>query len=181
VTPVARTEDILIETLENELIVYDRPAKRAHRLNPTSAFLWRNCDGTRTVADLAKLVHNEMGLPEDENLVSLALELLEEQQLLKTSLSSHGVSRRDVMHRLKALGVAAAMLPIVATIAIPPPAAAASRSTSPAETPSSTPRDTPTSTSRWYPFSSTDKTGAPGNRGRNGSGPGRDRLGSWYP
>lgn len=132
--PIARTEGILTEAFGSELVLYDQRAKKAHRLNPTATFLWRNCDGTRTVADLAKLVHQEMRLPEDQELVSLALEPLKKQRLIDTSSSPDGVSRRDVIKRLRAIGVAAAMIPIVATIVAPPPAAAASRSGTTTET-----------------------------------------------
>jgi hypothetical protein len=125
--PIARTEAILIEPVGDELIVYDRVARKAHRLNPTAAFLWRNCDGIRSTTALSKLLHREMGLPEDTDLVLLALESLEKQRLIKSNSSAHKVSRRDVMKRLRAVGVAAAMLPIVATVAAPPPTAAASR------------------------------------------------------
>lgn len=125
--PIARTEAILIEAVGDELIVYDREAKKAHRLNPTAAFLWRNCDGIRSATDLSALLHHEMGLPEDTDLVLLALESLEKQRLIKSSSPGYRVSRRDVMKRLRALGVAAAMIPIIATVAAPPPTAAASR------------------------------------------------------
>jgi Coenzyme PQQ synthesis protein D (PqqD) len=124
--PMARKHAILTESVGNELIVYDEEAKKAHRLNPTAAFLWRHCDGTRTTADLAKLAHQEMGVPEDEELVFLALEPLTKQRLIKTSSSVEGVSRRDALKRLRAVGVTATMIPIITTLAAPSPAAAAS-------------------------------------------------------
>lgn len=74
-----------------------------------------------------------MGLPQDQDLVLLVLEALEKQRLIK-STSVDCVSRRDAIKRLRAVGVAAAMIPIVATIAAPPPAAAASRSAVPPST-----------------------------------------------
>ncbi|HJS56595.1 MAG TPA: HPr-rel-A system PqqD family peptide chaperone [Vicinamibacteria bacterium] len=40
--------------LDDELILYDPTSGRFHRLNPTMAFLWKRCDGTRVLADIAR-------------------------------------------------------------------------------------------------------------------------------
>jgi hypothetical protein len=173
--PVARTEAILTESVGNELIVYDEQAQKAHRLNPTSAFVWRNCDGTRTTADLAKLLHREMGIPEDEGFVSLALELLEKQRLVRVPFSADTISRRDAIRRLKALGVVAAMIPVVATIASPPAAAAVSRKIK-----VTTDTTDPIAPVRSRDPLETGQTGGTGevNSGNSGSGP--YRLAPWH-
>ena len=126
--PLARRERILTEAVESELILYDQQAKKAHRLNPTAAFLWQHCDGARSRFDLAKLLHQKMGLPEDDGLVSVALEQLQKQGLVEGCPTAEGFSRRDALKRLRSLGIAVAMIPVVATIIAPPPAAAVSRS-----------------------------------------------------
>ena len=127
-TPHARTEDILTESVGNELILYDRKTQKAHRLNETAAFVWRHCDGTKTVADLTGLLHAELGTPEDQVLVSLALDRLQAGDLLQTPLSAQAVSRRDAIKRLRAVGIVTALIPVVASIAVPLPAAADSGS-----------------------------------------------------
>src|SRR5579872_1840871 len=127
-TPHARTEDILTESVGNELILYDRKTQKAHRLNETAAFVWRHCDGTKTVADLTGLLHAELGTPEDQALVSLALDRLQAGDLLQTPLSAQAVSRRDAIKRLRAVGIVTALIPVVASIAVPLPAAADSGS-----------------------------------------------------
>jgi hypothetical protein len=124
---LARREDLLAEPVGSELILYDPQGKKAHRLSRTAAFLWRKCDGVHTPAHLAKLLHEETGLPQDEEIVVLALDQLQKQRLFKTTSIAGGLSRREAMRKFKALGIAAAMIPVVATIAAPPPAAAASR------------------------------------------------------
>ena len=123
--PQARTENILIQPLDSEVILYDEKSQKAHQLNQTAAFVWQHCDGTRTVAELAGLLHREMGLPEDQQLVQLALDQLQKQNLLKTS-TGIDVTRREAVKRLRGLGIAMAVIPAVFTIAAPPPAAAAS-------------------------------------------------------
>ena len=51
--PVARREGVLVRELTGELLVYEQREHRAHCLNRTAAAVFRNADGTRTVADLA--------------------------------------------------------------------------------------------------------------------------------
>lgn len=137
-TELTRREDLLAEPVGSELILYDPLRKKAHRLNHTAAFLWRNCDGEHTPAHLAELLHDQMGLPQDKDLVGLALDQLQKQGLFKTNSITAGLSRREAIRKFKALGIGAAMIPVVATIVAPSAAAAASRysDVTPVSTPS---------------------------------------------
>ena len=49
--PIARSEGVLVEEVEDELLVYDQRRDSSHRLNRTAAVVWRHCDGTRAVRD----------------------------------------------------------------------------------------------------------------------------------
>lgn len=132
--PMARTLNILAEPVGEEVVVYDRDAKKAHRLNCTAALVWRKCDGSRTVEDLAKIVSETLRSPNDEDFIFLTLEMLGKQTLLEGYSAENHVSRRDIIRKLRSLGIATALIPVVATIAAPPPAAAASRFDAPAQT-----------------------------------------------
>ncbi len=57
--PQARQDKLLVQEVGDELVVYDQKRHVAHSLNRTAALVWQNCDGQRTVADLAAL----LGLP----------------------------------------------------------------------------------------------------------------------
>ena len=57
--PVARRDGLLIRELPGEVLVYDRERHRAHCLNQTAASVFRHADGTRTVADLARVLAPE--------------------------------------------------------------------------------------------------------------------------
>src|SRR5688500_19991928 len=48
--PLARTTDLIVEELGDELLVYDKESDRGHCLSPTAAAVWRRCDG-RTPAE----------------------------------------------------------------------------------------------------------------------------------
>ena len=132
--PLARSADLLIEELVNELLVYDERRDVATRMNHTAAVVWRNCDGRHTIGDLAELLREEVGDVADQDLVLITLDYLEEQELLEAGYESRELaairlSRRRFIQRAGATGAAAAVLPIVQSIVAPTPAAAASPGT----------------------------------------------------
>jgi hypothetical protein len=112
--PDARTEALLTETVDDELLVYDLERDRAHCLTPAAAAVWRACDGERTPAQIARVA----GL--DEAVVAQALRELAEAHLLRApARKKRGPSRRDVL-------VAAVVAPLVLSISVPAAAQAAS-------------------------------------------------------
>lgn len=127
-TPKARTEGLLVEQLDDETLVYDLETHGAHCLNPAAALVWRMSDGHTTVREMVPLL-GEVGLPEEEALVWMALNRLDEAGLVgavNLPGSRGSFSRKNV---LRALGAAAAMtllLPAVDSVVAPLAAAAAS-------------------------------------------------------
>ncbi len=81
--PDAREERLIVEEISDETLVYDEDSYRAHYLNPTAAFVWRHCDGQTSIGELAKLLHDEFGIPANEKVVWLALDRLEKANLLR--------------------------------------------------------------------------------------------------
>lgn len=129
VKPKARSDELVVSEVQEEVLVYDRTRQEAHSLNPTAALIWRNCDGTKDVPQLAALVNSKLGLPSDEDSVWLALSRLEEANLLSESVTeqqgSDGTSRRDFMKRV-GLAAAATGVASVVTVGIPVAYAASS-------------------------------------------------------
>ena len=76
--PRARTDDLVIEEVDDELLVYDSTNKRAHCLGATAARVWRACDGHSDVSALSE------ALELDAEVVSQALDELEALELLDT-------------------------------------------------------------------------------------------------
>ena len=75
--PETARDEVLIEALGDELVVYDLVRHRAHCLNKSAALVWRHCDGKTTIAELAKLLQKELGLPDlDEDLVGIVQPVL---------------------------------------------------------------------------------------------------------
>ena len=80
--PLARTDGLLTEAIDGELLVYDIAGDIAVHLNETAALVWRNCDGRRTVADLVTLVEAGLAEAADEDVVLMALDSLSERGLI---------------------------------------------------------------------------------------------------
>jgi hypothetical protein len=86
VHPHAREDNLLVERIGDELLVYDRSRHRAHRLSRASALMWRHCDGQRTVAELARMIDAELEIHVDERIVWLMLKALDRAGLLRERL-----------------------------------------------------------------------------------------------
>lgn len=125
--PAVRTTSLVVERLADEVVVFDTVANQAHTLNRTAALVFGLADGRTPVAGIAAAVATELGTAPDESVVELALEQLGRAGLLEgVAPAARGISRRQAMRRLGIAGAAAALLPLVQTIAAPTPAMAAS-------------------------------------------------------
>lgn len=116
--PVARKEDLVIQNVDGELLVYDLRTNKAYHLTETAAFVWKACDGEHTAEDIRQKLEERFNSKVNEEFVNLALEQLGENNLLEGKLQYSSVlSRREV---LKRIGVASMIaLPVVASLTIP--------------------------------------------------------------
>ena len=71
--PRARKDDLLIQDLEDEVLIYDLKVDKAHCLNRAAATVWRHCNGRNTTAQLASHLKRELKVSDSSELVSLAL------------------------------------------------------------------------------------------------------------
>ena len=119
--PKARGARLVVRELDEEALVYDLDTHRATCLNPFSAKVWRECDGTHTIGDIAR----SMGLDvADEPVILLTIDKLAAATLLQPSLERQAAAhqlpnRRELLQRV-------ALLAAVATITVPTPAMAGS-------------------------------------------------------
>ena len=134
--PIARQEQLIVEEILDETIIYDLRRNRAHSLNRTAALVWRHCDGRTGVRTLARLLAKELEVPPSEAMVWMALNRLAKARLLASSPTLPGpsatYSRRAVMHTLGAVGRVALILPVVHSILTPLAVQAQSCITAPA-------------------------------------------------
>jgi hypothetical protein len=117
--PVARNEGLVIQEMPDEVLVYDLNTNKAHCLNKSAAAVWKNCDGTNSISDIAAILKNEFKTPVTEDFVWLAIDQLGKDELLEKQLTSsvNGLSRREAMRRVGLASLIA--LPVVASLLAP--------------------------------------------------------------
>lgn len=116
---------LVVRQLDDETLVYDLERHEAHCLSGTAALVWRDCDGTRSVAELAARLPDRADPDAAEALVLAALDELERLALIEPGAAgSRGLSRSQLLRRAGA--VAAVAAPLVTSLSVPEPAAAAS-------------------------------------------------------
>ena len=128
--PNSRKEKLVVQVVGDETIIYDEARNHAHRLNHAAALVWQHCDGNHTVADLAAVLQRETDALVTEDVVWLALDRLEKEQLLAEPLvrpaDAAKITRRDVLRKAALAGGMTLMIPIVQSMVAPTPAMALS-------------------------------------------------------
>lgn len=120
---LARRDDLVVQELQDEVLIYDLKRHKAVCLNKTAALVWNHCDGQTTVTKMAGLLQQEAGSPVHEDVVWYALDKLGRADLLEERLmppDGVSLSRRRMVRKL-GLG---AMLAIPAVISLVAPTVA---------------------------------------------------------
>ncbi len=121
--PKARVEGLVLRTVGQDLVIYDKAADKSHTLNETAALIFRACDGTRGVAELAALLPEGGEASERESLVWSAIAQLNRGDLLVEKVAVPGeMNRRESFAKL----AAAVALPVVLSMLAPKKAQAVS-------------------------------------------------------
>jgi hypothetical protein len=128
--PIAKTDNLVIQELGNETLVYDLDSNKAYNLNETSSFVWQNCDGKKGIADLAFALQKKANQPIKQEVVWFALNELKKEGLVsfetETPQELTGLSRREVIKKI-GLGSMIA-LPLITSLVAPTAAMAQSGS-----------------------------------------------------
>jgi len=126
--PQARRNQLVIQELADEVLVYDLERDQAHCLNQTAAMVWQHCDGKSDAAMIAVRLGDELQAPVDERMVWFALEQLGRDKLLEERIvpppAIAGMTRRQMV---RTMGLAAVVaVPLITSIVAPRPAQAVS-------------------------------------------------------
>jgi hypothetical protein len=127
VLPLARTDQLVVQELPDEVLVYDLERHKAHCLNKTSARVWERCDGRTTVAEMTRRLGRELAAPVDDDVVWLALAQLRRFHLLEEGsrgVEVRKVSRRDLVRKYLPAALA---VPLILSVPAPTPAQTLSR------------------------------------------------------
>lgn len=125
--PISRKENIVVQEMDGEVLIYDLKKNRAFCLNKTSALVWQACDGKRTIADINNWLGKQLNSQTDEDVVWLALDQLSKENLIEDQikLENHtGLPRREAIKRIGAASLIA--LPLIHSLAAPTAAQTAS-------------------------------------------------------
>jgi hypothetical protein len=122
--PLARSEGLVVEGLDDELVVYDLESKDVHCLSPLAAAVFAHCDGRSSKQQIAALASKRLGRTTTADDVSSALAQLEERALLDApslaaSTNGDSISRRVFIRRSALAGTVAAATPLIASVAAP--------------------------------------------------------------
>ena len=119
--PRARSDDLIVEELGDEVLVYDSSSDMAHCLTPDAARVWRLCDGNTSIDSLPA----QADLSAER--VVQALRELESSELFEQAptLGGDGHTRREMGLKVAKVGAAAAAMPLIVSVAAPAPAMAA--------------------------------------------------------
>jgi len=119
IKPCSKREDVVIQELPGELLIYNLSTDRAFCLNETSAFVWKHADGEKNVDQIRSMMEREFKVAVKEDLIWLALEQLGRDELMETETVEKfpGISRREVIRRIGLSSLIA--LPVIAGLATP--------------------------------------------------------------
>ena len=121
--PTRRTEDLTVQHVGAETLLYDERTQTAFCLHRITAAVWQLSDGTRTPEAQAADATRALGTPVSVAMVTLALADLRRDGLLATepipepTRAEPATTRRDLLAHL-GLGTAM-LLPAIAMIAAP--------------------------------------------------------------
>lgn len=126
--PKSRKNNLIVQDLANETLVYDLKTNQAFCLNKTSALVWQFCDGKSSVAKISNLMSKKLQTLVSEDFVWLALNELERNNLLEIDAKIQNnfatVNRREI---IKKVGLASMIaLPMISSVIAPTAANAAS-------------------------------------------------------
>lgn len=125
--PKSRIENIVIQEMNAELLIYDLKDNKAFCLNETSAIIYQLCDGKRTIKEINNEVAEKLNQPINDELIWLALDGLKKEGLLENNaieIDFNGLNRRQIIRKVGLASLVA--LPFVASVIAPSAAQAAS-------------------------------------------------------
>jgi len=117
--PLARKDNIVIQKLKGETLIYDLKENRAFCLNETSTLVWELCNGTRTVAEISAELRRRLKAQVSSEIADLAIHQLSNDNLLEDGAADYfsGVSRREAIRKVGFASVIT--LPMISSLVAP--------------------------------------------------------------
>ncbi len=126
--PISRKDNLVVQKIDNEIMIYDLIDNKAFCLNETSAMVWQLCDGEKSPLEMSKILSDKIGSKANEDLVWFAVDQLKKENLIENGNEQtspfSGMNRRDIIKKVGLTTMIA--LPFVASLAAPQSVMAAS-------------------------------------------------------
>ena len=102
--PKSRQQNIVVQEVNGELLIYDLNLNKALCLNRPSALIWEACDGERSISEITKIVGEKLKTEINEDFTWLALDKLKKENLMvnpeEITQNFNGLTRREVIRRI---------------------------------------------------------------------------------
>jgi hypothetical protein len=121
--PEAVSENLIIQELKNELLVYNLKTHRAMSLNETVACVWQLCDGKKSLSEIEVLASRRLETPLPKEAILLSISELDRNNLLiptassKTEENIPEISRRQMIRRVALTSAVA--IPVITALTAP--------------------------------------------------------------
>lgn len=118
--PVTRKNDIVVQELKDETLVYNLKTNKAYCLNETSALAWQLCNGHRTISEISDEMSKRLKTLISDDFVLLALDQFKDGLLEnENEIADHfaGLSRRAVIRKVGFASTVA--LPMISSLLAP--------------------------------------------------------------
>jgi hypothetical protein len=129
--PQAKMDNLVVQDLSNEVLIYNLENNKAYSLNETTTLVWQNCDGTKDISAIAKTLEVKLKQNVPDELIWLALDSLKSENLVSfenaTPSLLSGFNRREAIKRVGFATLAA--LPLLTSVMAPTAAHAQSGAT----------------------------------------------------
>ncbi len=100
--PRARKKNLLIESVGNELLIYDCLKNEGISLNQTSALIWSKCDGLKSPWQIQKELCSVLNMVITEEMIWLAFSQFRDKGLLIDELDNEGAANDDLTKEIQA-------------------------------------------------------------------------------
>jgi hypothetical protein len=117
--PMARSLDLIVQEVDDEVLIYDEYNARAHCLSADTGRIWLACDGEKSEAAIAAELDTDIDMVQ-RTLVELnTLALVQIDPALIEKGNGNGATRREFGLKAAKLGGAVAIAPAIYTVIAP--------------------------------------------------------------
>jgi hypothetical protein len=89
--PKARQEGLVLQEVGDEVVVYDKESHRFHSLDPSTALVWRHCDGQTSIPAIATRLTSKFGSTSPARRLARARAIAESPSIVRPNATgAHG-------------------------------------------------------------------------------------------